>query len=319
MGKPVFLNLPSAQEPIALSGGIINPVWYKILLTWLAKGSGAGERGPKGDPGETGPQGPKGDTGPQGPQGPQGEMGPQGPKGDKGDQGDQGIQGPKGDQGIQGPKGDTGDTGPQGETGPQGPKGDTGDVGPQGLSAYQVAVNEGYTGTEEQWLESLVGPQGEQGPQGIQGVAGPQGPQGPQGIQGEKGDTGDVGPRGPAGPKGDTGPQGPVGPQGPKGDTGPAGGTSVLNLGSSTRIKVTTTQQVAPSDGWICGSICSSGNGTWMHLRVNGRTVAMGLGSTGGNWQQCSAQVPVSKGQVFYIAQGGNITIQQEEMYFYGS
>jgi len=37
---------------------------------------------------------------------------------------------------------------------------------PPGLSAYEVAVHEGYTGTVEEWLESLVGPQG---PQGVKG------------------------------------------------------------------------------------------------------------------------------------------------------
>lgn len=32
--------------------------------------------------------------------------------------------------------------------------------GPEGLSAYDVAVEEGFTGTEQEWLDSLVGPQG---------------------------------------------------------------------------------------------------------------------------------------------------------------
>lgn len=36
-------------------------------------------------------------------------------------------------------------------------KGDTGDTGANGLSAYQVAVNNGYEGTEAQWLASLHG------------------------------------------------------------------------------------------------------------------------------------------------------------------
>ena len=40
----------------------------------------------------------------------------------------------------------TGDPGPQG---PEGPKGDT------GKSAYQIAVDNGYNGTEEEWLETL--------------------------------------------------------------------------------------------------------------------------------------------------------------------
>src|SRR5574344_37839 len=35
--------------------------------------------------------------------------------------------------------------------------------GKQGLSAYDVAVNEGFIGTEEQWLISLIGPAGQNG------------------------------------------------------------------------------------------------------------------------------------------------------------
>jgi hypothetical protein len=30
-----------------------------------------------------------------------------------------------------------------------------------GLSAYQIAVSNGFTGTEQEWLSSLVGPSGE--------------------------------------------------------------------------------------------------------------------------------------------------------------
>lgn len=41
--------------------------------------------------------------------------------------------------------------------------GPTGNTGATGASAYQVAVSNGFIGTEEQWLESLVGPQGEPG------------------------------------------------------------------------------------------------------------------------------------------------------------
>lgn len=47
--------------------------------------------------------------------------------------------------------------------GPRGPQGDTGEQGPVGLSAYEVAVMDGFVGTEEQWLDSLVGPQGTSG------------------------------------------------------------------------------------------------------------------------------------------------------------
>lgn len=84
-----------------------------------------------------------------------------------------------------------------GTVGPQGPQGDPGVNGQDGLSAYEVAVQFGYTGTETAWLSSLVGPQG---PTGSTGATGPQGPQGIQGIQGPTGATGATGPTGPAGP-----------------------------------------------------------------------------------------------------------------------
>ncbi|GGW67863.1 hypothetical protein [Streptomyces griseoloalbus] len=60
-------------------------------------------------------------------------------------------------------------------------------VAVDGESAYQVAVDNGFTGTETEWLASLVGPVGPQGPQGVQGLQGPEGPQGPQGPQGAPG------------------------------------------------------------------------------------------------------------------------------------
>lgn len=107
----------------------------------------AGSQGPKGDTGETGPAGPQGEVGPVGPAGPQGETGLKGPKGDKGDKGDTGPQGEKGDPGDQGPKGDTGETGPQGQQG---------NPGKDGKSAYQYAVDGGYTGTEEEFAEKLA-------------------------------------------------------------------------------------------------------------------------------------------------------------------
>lgn len=92
-----------------------------------------------------------------------------------------------------------------------------------GLSAYEVAVAEGYEGTVDEWLASLVGPQGPQGPQGATGATGPQGPKGDKGDKGDTGATGATGPTGPQGPKGDTGATGPTGPQGETGPTGPQG------------------------------------------------------------------------------------------------
>lgn len=81
----------------------------------------------------------KGEPGPQGPQGPQGEKG---------------ENGEKGEPGVAGPAGQKGEDGKQGIQGPQGPQGEP---GPKGASAYEVAVANGFEGTEEEWLESLKG------------------------------------------------------------------------------------------------------------------------------------------------------------------
>lgn len=72
-------------------------------------------------------------------------------KGETGATGATGPQGPQGIQGIQGP------------AGAQGAAGAAGTNGTDGESAYQIAVDNGFEGTEQEWLASLVGPQGETG------------------------------------------------------------------------------------------------------------------------------------------------------------
>jgi hypothetical protein len=151
----------------------------------------------------------------------------------------------------------TGLTGPQGPQGEQGPQGVAGANGQNGLSAYEVWLAEGNTGTEADLIAAITGPQGIQGPQGelgpigLTGAEGPQGPigltgaQGPQGAQGPIGLTGPAGPQGPiglTGATGATGPQGPIGltgatgtqgiqgPQGPIGLTGPQGPQGPIGL-----------------------------------------------------------------------------------------
>lgn len=69
----------------------------------------------------------------------------------------------------------------------------SGAQGIQGLSAYQVAVQHGFEGTEAEWLISLKGEKGETGPKGEPGANGAPGEQGPKGDPGEKGEKGDPG------------------------------------------------------------------------------------------------------------------------------
>lgn len=59
-----------------------------------------------------------------------------------------------------------------GTPGPAGPQGAAGSNGNNGLSAFQVAVANGYSGTEAQWLASLVGAAGTQGNAGTNGTNG---------------------------------------------------------------------------------------------------------------------------------------------------
>lgn len=124
----------------------------------------------------------------------------------------------------------------------------SGAQGIQGLSAYQVAVQHGFEGTEAEWLISLKGEKGETGPKGDKGDTGsglnikgeldseaglPQ-----EGVSGDAwlisgnlyvyvGENGNV----VSNPKwsnvgsiqGPAGPQGPVGPKGEQGEPGPKG------------------------------------------------------------------------------------------------
>ena len=131
------------------------------------------------------------------------------------------------------------------------------------LSAYALAVKHGYTGTEEEWLAELVGPQGPKGEDGsgveikgtyadleALGQAVPSPAQGDmynvgteepyqiymwdetsgagewkhQGqIQGPQGPQGEKGDKGDTGLQGPKGDKGDTGAQGPKGDTGDTG------------------------------------------------------------------------------------------------
>lgn len=64
----------------------------------------------------------------------------------------------------------SGSQGIKGDTGDKGDKGDKGDTGNQGISAYQVAVNAGFSGSVNQWLASLAGAKGDTGPIGPKGA-----------------------------------------------------------------------------------------------------------------------------------------------------
>lgn len=191
---------------------------WEYVEELLAGGGGGGTQGPpgpkgdKGDPGDPGPPGndgspgSDGQAGPQGSPGERGETGPQGPPGNDGNDGSDGAPGAAGPSAYQvavssgfqgneaqwlaslvGPQGEPGETGQAGQTGAQGQPGTNGSDGndgspgadgEDGLSAYQVAVANGFVGNESAWLLSLKGATGDQGPAGNDGQDGAQGPPG---------------------------------------------------------------------------------------------------------------------------------------------
>jgi hypothetical protein len=156
--------------------------------------------------------------------------------------------------------------GPQGAQGEQGEQGEDGFIGSDGLSAYEVAVENGFVGTEEEWLESLR--QGPKGDKGDKGDTGEQGPQGEQGIQGEQGVQG---------VKGDTGSQGPTGPQGPQGIPGEDGEDALWNFrGAFDSENSYAVGDVVTYLGqtWYCivasGPNSTPGSGNWTLLAAKG-------------------------------------------------
>lgn len=110
-----------------------------------------------------------------------------GEKGEKGEPGEQGVPGEKGETGEKGEPGAKGNLGEKGDPGAPGKDGADGRDGADGKSAYLLAVEHGYSGSESEWLASL---KGEKGDAGQPGERGEKGDPGEQGIPGEKGDTG---------------------------------------------------------------------------------------------------------------------------------
>ena len=87
-------------------------------------------------------------------------------------------------------------------------RGNGGGAGEPGKSAYEIAVEQGFEGDEQAWLESLKGEKGD---------AGPQGPKGDKGDKGDPGADGKDGEQGPQGLPGVDGKDGADGEQGPPG------------------------------------------------------------------------------------------------------
>lgn len=147
--------MPALGETKQWRGASIPPAGWKAIAPGLIRymrddTPKPGVAGNKGEPGERGEPGPKGD------------------KGDKGDRGDPGQKGDRGEPGQKGDRGDPGQKGDKGEPGQRGGLGLKGDKGDAGASAYDIAIANGFKGSEKQWLASL---KGEKGARGITGMS----------------------------------------------------------------------------------------------------------------------------------------------------
>lgn len=159
------------------------------------------------------------------------------------------------------------------EGGPEGPP------GADGLSAYQLAVAEGFEGSLEEWLASLIGPQGEQGPQGADSMV--PGPPGGRGEQGETGAEGPQGIQGLHGLPGEPGEQGPVGPQGPQGESENLGDYLRRDGGQMTGVLITQPGGGLTNPGLAIGDNATGfyRQGTTLLLSVGGALYAQWLGA----------------------------------------
>jgi hypothetical protein len=155
------------QGPIGLTGpaGATGATGAQGPIGLTGPAGATGATGPQGPIGLTGPAGATGATGPQGPiglTGPAGATGATGPIGLTGPAGATGATGAQGPIGLTGPAGATGATGPQGPiglTGPAGPQGEQGPAGANGLSAYEIWLEQGNTGSEQDFMNSLTLPE----------------------------------------------------------------------------------------------------------------------------------------------------------------
>ena len=183
--------------------------------------------------------------------------GPQGPAGNDGADGlsayevwlSQGNTGTEADflNSLQGADGATGPQGPAGNDGATGPQGPAGNDGADGLSAFEVWLSQGNTGTEADFLNSLQGADGATGPQGPAGNDGATGPQGPAGNDGA------------------------IGPQGPQGDPGPAGTPGNMNYAQTLGAQVS-----IPSSNMDVVTVAITSNGGPIMITTFGDAVNTG-------------------------------------------
>lgn len=222
-----MLSFTIDRNADSLEGGSITTITLDDFKKQLSdaiedvkKNAVQGEPGPAGKPGENGHDGKDGksayqialdngfkgteqewlkslENGPEGPAGKDGKSAYQEwlDAGNKGTQEDflaslKGQPGPQGQPGKDGATGPAGEPGPAGKPGENGHDGKDGKDGRDGASAYQVWIDNGNTGTEQDFLNSLKGPKGDAGANGKDGSTGPAGQPGKDGKDGVNGRDG---------------------------------------------------------------------------------------------------------------------------------
>ncbi len=123
-----------------------------------------------------------------------------------------------------------------------------------GKSAYDIAVENGFTGTEKEWIDSLKGEVG------------------PAGAKGDKGDTGEKGADGADGAAGAAGAAGENGADGAKGEDGEDGKDGKPGLNGAPGSVVT----IDDNGNWIIDGVFTGWNVKGDYIALETATVAFG-------------------------------------------
>lgn len=161
-------------------------------------------------------------------------------------------------------------------------------AGLPGESAYQAWLDAGNTGTQADFLASLVGPQGPPGVKGDKGDPGIQGPPGVQGVPGPPGADGAAGAQGPPGAQGIPGVKGDKGDAGIQGPTGPAGGSEIAAAIINANYPLTNAQADVPG-----GQLVVPANSGPFEVEVLGGVYASITTGTNGANTPISVQIQI--------------------------
>lgn len=132
-----------------------------------------------------------------------------------------------------------------------GSSGVDGTAGINGKTAYEIAVDNGFVGSQEEWLNSLVGATGATGATGAKGATGSVGLTGATGSSGSSGSTGATGATGATGSAGSDGQTGAAGANGTNSTTETKQGISSVQIDENGHLLVTFSDGTSQDAGSI--------------------------------------------------------------------